>query len=386
MMIPNIKERVLKCATQELPVPKNPFELIKLVENQNPVPECSCDICDPEIHRSKWNCKYHLHARVKQKRSESLNKYGNECYQPLKMGYGLAKCEAMHLARQTIAYFDIPKGKLNDVQLLTLTQLNEWRDVRLAEILVWQDHKGFDKMIPKQEMRQLWRCINEIFFGSDSSRFHFHWDGPLTEGDQLIATAYSKLMSSSIRMKTSREARTSHLGKGVWMLDILSVLFHEAVHIHVQRNNCRKCWGAQENLAHHGHGRAWQLFASRVKVCFMRFTRLPIDLERWTSLIRWWTHFDPLPSLHDLKEWDIEWNLDTRPYGSNLIMDFWNVEEPDKYCIQRFASRWWALEELEVGAREERWRKIQATWTDNGALACTTGGDPAHAEDEVEID
>jgi hypothetical protein len=31
---------------------------------------------------------------------------------------GLAKCEATHLARQTIAYFDLPKVKLDGVQLL----------------------------------------------------------------------------------------------------------------------------------------------------------------------------------------------------------------------------------------------------------------------------
>jgi hypothetical protein len=55
-------------------------------------------------------------------------------------------------------------------------------------------------------------------------------------------------------------------------------------------------------------------------------------------------------------------------------MDFRSSEEPEKCCIEEFVSQWWALEELKEGAREERWRKIQATWADDGALACTLGG------------
>jgi hypothetical protein len=61
----------------------------------------------------------------------------------------------MYLARRTIEYFDMSKEDLNDVQLNTLAQLNEWRDSRIKDILSEQDNKDFDKLVPKQETRQL---------------------------------------------------------------------------------------------------------------------------------------------------------------------------------------------------------------------------------------
>jgi hypothetical protein len=68
----------------------------------------------------------------------------------------------MYLARRTIEYFDMSKEDLNDVQLNTLAQLNEWRDSRIKDILSEQDNKDFDNLVSKQEMQQLWRWVNEI--------------------------------------------------------------------------------------------------------------------------------------------------------------------------------------------------------------------------------
>jgi hypothetical protein len=243
---------------QELPILKGPLVLRTLIVNQDPMPECTCDICDPEAYRSIRNCKLHPHARVKLERSGSLNRYGKKCHPPLKVGVGIAKCEVMHLARRTIEYFDMPKEDLNDVQLNALAQLNEWRDSRTKDILSEQDNKDFDKLVPKQEMRQLWRWINEIFFGRDSSRSRFCRNGALTEEDANIAIAATGHITRTILMKTSREENTSHLESGTWMLDILAVLIPEAMHIYLSKYECIICSTTKSSLMPQGHGRAWQ--------------------------------------------------------------------------------------------------------------------------------
>jgi hypothetical protein len=137
------------------PIPKGPLVLRTLIENQDPMPKCTCDIYDPEAYRSIRNCRLHPHARVKLERSESLNRYGEKCHAPLKVGVGIANCEVMHPARRTIEYFDMPKEHLNDIQLNALAQLNEWRDSRIKDILSEEDNKDFDKLVSQQETRQL---------------------------------------------------------------------------------------------------------------------------------------------------------------------------------------------------------------------------------------
>jgi hypothetical protein len=51
MLAPYFKYLISKRELQELPEPQDPFELRKLVEEQNPMPKCTCDICDPDIYR-----------------------------------------------------------------------------------------------------------------------------------------------------------------------------------------------------------------------------------------------------------------------------------------------------------------------------------------------
>jgi hypothetical protein len=287
---------------RELSIPRGPLVLRTLIENQDPMPKSTCDICDPEACRSIRNCKLHPHARVKLERSESLNRYGEKCHAPLKVGVVIAKCEVMHLAHRTIEYFDMPKEDLNGVQLNALAQLNEWLDSRIKDILSEQDNKDFDKLVPKQEMRQLWRWINEIFFGRDSSRFRFRWNGELTGEDANIAIAATGYISRTILMKTSREENTSHLESGTWMLDVLAVLIHEAMHIYSSKYGCIICSTTKSSLMPHGHGRAWQVLASRIEACFLRFTMLPVELGRWIAFLAWWESSDPFPSLHNLNE------------------------------------------------------------------------------------
>jgi hypothetical protein len=58
---------------QDLHISKGPLVLRTLIENQDPMPKCTCDIYDPEAYRSIRNCQLHPHARVKLEWSESLN-------------------------------------------------------------------------------------------------------------------------------------------------------------------------------------------------------------------------------------------------------------------------------------------------------------------------
>jgi hypothetical protein len=84
-------------------------------------------------------------------------------------------------------------------------------------------------------------------------------------------------------MKTSREENTSHLESGTWMLDILAVLIHEAMHIYLSKYGCIICSTTKSSLMPHGHGHAWQVLASRIEACFLRFTRYQGSSVAWLN-------------------------------------------------------------------------------------------------------
>lgn len=244
----------------------------------------------------------------------------------------------MHLARQTIAYFDKDEKDLNDMQIAALEKLNAWRDRKIVDILSEQKNTDFDKLIPQEEMREILRWINELFFGYDSSRLDFRWasdDFPEHVGGNA---GKRKLYKYRINLKTSLKS-SAMLGR--WILEILSCLLHEAVHIHQQYHGCDSCLSAEWNCMRHGHGRAFQLLASRVESCFVRFTGLPVMLVRYGSIEEHWAKFWPLPSLHDWEEWRLEDELLMPFYAEYLIWEFGRCGNGE-FRIMEFAEKWWA--------------------------------------------
>ena len=339
MLIPMIREHILHRGKQKLPRPSDPLELRDLINSQNPEPKCTCNICDPCFYASFWHCPIHPHFHIKLEKDVQKNEFGNECYLPLKPSNAATSCESMHLARKTIEYFDRPKEELNDVQLHALRQLVTWRGSRINDILGKFQSGDRAALLPEKEMRFLWKCINELFFGRDSSRYFFRWKSHLSRGNVGVMMARPPLYFIKMKSKTGDK---EHFWGGSHILDTVGTLVHEAVHAYLQRHACPLCWSTEWNLNSSGHGNVWQLLAARVEDCFVRFLKLPVDLGRFDSIHRFWTYFYPLPSKHDLEEWKLENALLYEFYCHDLMEWYQNAIGPDKFRIDEFYDKWWA--------------------------------------------
>jgi hypothetical protein len=137
------------------------------------MPRCNCNLCDAAFYKSAWNY-IHPHHHIKLELDDVPNKYGKPCYRPFKLPGVIVGAECMHLARQTIAYFDKPVDELNDVQLNAPAKFTGWRDRRVGDIFPNHPNSNRDTLIPAPEMRQLLTWFNELFFVRDTSRLSLH--------------------------------------------------------------------------------------------------------------------------------------------------------------------------------------------------------------------
>jgi hypothetical protein len=265
---------------QQLPEPTSTAELKALIISQDPMPRCNCDLCDAAFYKSAWNY-IHPHHHIKLELDDVPNKYGKPCYRPFKLPGVIVGAECMHLARQTIAYFDKPVDELNGVQLNAPEKFTGWRDRRVGDIFPNHPNSNFDTLIPAPEMRQLLTWFTELFFVRDTSRLSLHWAADLP-GDG--ASGPGRMLRHEIWMRTAMfdvSADREH----IWMIDLLSNLLHEAVHAYLAMRGCEKCHSARWNIMRNGHGRAWQMLAGRVEDCFARWTGVPLRLTRFESIL-----------------------------------------------------------------------------------------------------
>ena len=126
------------------------------------------------------------------------------------------------------------------------------------------------------------------------------------------------------------------------MLDILSVLLHEAVHVFFLSNACTLCRSCSWNLNIQSHGRAWQLLTSRVENKFIRLTGLPVYLGGFDALRRHWKFVYPLPSLHDISEWRLEDAHLVQLYCCDLLQEYRRCAQPEFFQVRDFCRDWWA--------------------------------------------
>jgi hypothetical protein len=117
------------------------------------------------------NCFLRPHYRIKFEKDTRKNRFGQECFLPMKASSGLVQPEAMHLVRRTIEYFDRSEEELNDTQVRALEQINLWKDTRIADVLGKHECIDFDRLISERKMRQLLRWINELFSAATARDF-----------------------------------------------------------------------------------------------------------------------------------------------------------------------------------------------------------------------
>ena len=296
-----IKDALRRRSKQTFPCPDTLDGLRAVIEAQDPQPACNCDQCDPRFYKSHWNCKIHPHDHPKLKPDSTKNEFGNQCYKPLKMNVAL-RAEAMELTRTAVKYFDRPLESLNNTQLAALMNLQIWVQEHMSlffAITPSTPSASLDTIFPESSMRELWKHINILFFGSDIPRrlSCFRWaTTPLhPRYETAIGVASVRYFRYSIVILPSIDC-----------ILMLSTLLHEACHIFLRYYACQACWSTEWNLNTVGHRRAWQVLASAVERKFVEFTGLPADLGRLDSLRAHWDDCWPLPSIHELADWQLD--------------------------------------------------------------------------------
>jgi hypothetical protein len=321
------------------PQPSSPFELKRLVLEHEPELKCNCDVCDPPTFYQSWRNCLLPHSHIKLKVDSAPNRFGNECYQQLKMWkMPFRGCESMHLARQTISYFDRDEESLNNTQGDALASMNTWIQTRTADFMTIDQATDLDKLIPAEEMRQLLTWIN-LLFCDDPSRLKFHWLKEMPSWPDAISISNSHL-ENYIAMKPTYPSQP----RKRYMLETISALLHEAVHAHFQLCGCSDCSIRAPNHQPHGHGRPWQLLAARVENAFVRWTGLPVELSRFDSIAVHWKDFQLLPSAHDFDEWDLERET-IMAFGMSAMRRAYEEcgeEEKKAFSIKDFGKKWWA--------------------------------------------
>lgn len=319
------------------PEPSEHLDLKALVEAQDPMPTCTCDLCEPAPYRDFLNCFLRPHYRIKLEEDTRKNKFGKKCFLPMKPSAGLIQPEAMHLVRRTIDHFDRRLEQLNNTQLRALKDINRWKDAHIADILGKHDCIDFEKLISEQEMRQLLRWINELFFGRDSWRLRFRWRVKL---DSDGVASHPGPFRCIIQMRTWMPYEDTCRDR--WIVSLLGTLLHEAVHIHLKMHSCLQWCSADSNThIQGGYGRAWQLLAAKMERCFVLRTGLPVDLGRFISFKQYWQHLHVLPSLHDLQEWNFENEILVQFYAAEVMEAYEACSKPGEFCLTESAKNWW---------------------------------------------
>ncbi|KAH7086161.1 hypothetical protein FB567DRAFT_593111 [Paraphoma chrysanthemicola] len=380
-----------KCTTQPLRCPSEPYDLEAMIEAQSSNPSCTCDTCDPEAYVPGRHCNFPPHFRIKLQKDPVPNKLGSECYLVPKTfsNLDIKRAEPMHFARTCIEYFDRPEHQLNDTQLDALAQLRKWRTERLHIILSSQPATYLDRLISESEMRDLLGCINAIFFGHDYDMYIFRWI-PTWSVPQSAHVRRSNSYSHRYIIEMLSNLPGPDPFQGRWMLEILGILLHEAVHVQLCAHACKTCKRSDENIRPGGHGRAWQLLAAAVERCFVKYLGLPVDLHRFGSLRVDWKKKSPskLPSKHDMEEWKLDDAL-LMPFYADELLDAYFADGGEDMDIEKFAEGWWRVrprletvvrDGLEYYALKDARREKRAS----GDFICCDAGDGGEVGDAVD--
>jgi hypothetical protein len=201
---------------------------------------------------------------------------------------------------------------------------------------------NLETVYPTSLMRELWTHINVLFFGSDIPHrlSRFRWcTSPDPEDRGVLGLAYQTGPVYCIDMKTSLQPTK-----------MLNVLIHEACHVFNDYYACHMCRTAGSSISKCGHGRAWQILVEAVERKFTEFTGFPTDLIRFGSIYFCWEDQVPLPSLHDLAEWDLGRYILNRDYKRDLkaaVRSY--VRRGDRvkdFLLRKFSRHWWVDTQL----------------------------------------
>ncbi|KAJ4292719.1 hypothetical protein N0V90_009382 [Kalmusia sp. IMI 367209] len=277
-----------------------------------------------------FNCIRWPHFTIPLYDHVATNRFGNLVFAPLKLTSRAAwPPEGMHLVRSVIAYFDQPLHDLNNVQLAARDTFCSWRDRRWNTILrTHQDVIDGRDLLPAPEMLQIWHCINTIFFAGPIPRARFRWNPSLKPC--TLGRATSTLFIPTILMNPHCTSRD--FGDYV-VLDFLSTLVHESIHVFLQCYPCWWCRSWDKDYTAGGHGRHFQTIAKKMEEVFPKLLGLPLKLGRFEAFIgdleAQGRELRSVPSVHDIEAYAFT-DVDRRVRNSDV-----------RLLIERtYAERW----------------------------------------------
>ncbi|KAF2182581.1 hypothetical protein K469DRAFT_690701 [Zopfia rhizophila CBS 207.26] len=159
----------------------------------------------------------------------------------------LIQYEALHLARQCIAYFDRPKKYLNDTHL-NAVEIFRRNKKQLGRRIGWIDGS---RAMSKERLMDILMILNDIFFFGAIRLFEFEWAPKLAAERTIDPDEYD-------------ENPWEGNSKGRKLVR-LSSLLQEALHEFLELYTCGTCETFKSNIGRDGHGRAWQSVTAKLE-------------------------------------------------------------------------------------------------------------------------
>jgi hypothetical protein len=210
----------------------------------------------------------------------------------------------MHLARTVAAYINRPESHLNDLQLDAVRHLRRWI-IHRGDILTPTKSKDGEKLLPAPEMSQLWSWFNSLFFAGDIPNKIFRWNPKLRDSN-AVATGGLRGGHPCIDMDPLYDSRMISTFPDYWILEFISSLLHEAIHVFQTYYGCSLCRTAIEDDYAAGHGWVFNIIGAAIEEACPRLLGIPVDLGRFQSLVAGWETVDKLPSACDLEGFEFE--------------------------------------------------------------------------------
>jgi hypothetical protein len=151
-----------------------------------------------------------------------------------------------------------------------------------------------EKLVSAEDMLQLSTWLSELFFHGQFAGLKINWDRDIEWIGQ--ATTYD---SGSVLISMHPSKWMNDFGRHT-LLEILSTLLHEVLHIFLSKHGCFDCKTAEFAKSCRRHGRPFQLILAKLQEVAPRLLGIPLKLDGFHSIAEAWQLMTELPSRHDI--------------------------------------------------------------------------------------
>ncbi|KAF2826520.1 hypothetical protein CC86DRAFT_394454 [Ophiobolus disseminans] len=287
-------------------VPSSLDELTRWIEDA--IAPCDCDVCSPWLYQLSGNSS---HGAINLRSSENLRR--PRFYLPNRASHTprpklslrvYGEYEAMRLVRHHVAWLD-------ETYLQTSPSKDNLDVLQLRNLLhAWNAHlTGLDmrQTISKPQWLHLVSFFNKVFF-FDAIPPHrqaisegFSWL-PDTEKSCFGIGTYNPIIGTQLLLHpTLFRHHGDPEDADVRWRSRLGTILHEMCHAFLKAYTCRSCPMHDYCVGPRGHGRAWQILASKIEQVATRLIGGFIDMGRYQSLLHDFEGHGRVPSGHDLE-------------------------------------------------------------------------------------